>query len=61
MAKKQMAVLEVRMPFAEGKKWGVRINTVRVEVLAIVKTHAMVRRPGCMPFVAMAKYLTPEQ
>lgn len=58
MAKKKKMILKRTVPdkLVAGK-WINRIEEFEVIVLSIVDGYAMVRRPGCMPFVEQAKDL----
>ena len=40
--------------------WTCKTSQLEVEVMAIAKGYAMVRRSGCMPFVCRAKDLSVE-
>jgi FPC/CPF motif-containing protein YcgG len=41
----------------DGKKWTYSFDEHEVIVMAVVDGYAMIKRPGCMPFVVNAKDL----
>jgi len=62
MAKPKKAVWRKTRPDRLTKTgWIYRTEEIEVLVLAVVGPHAMVRRPGCAPFVASAKDLSYEE
>jgi hypothetical protein len=60
MAKKVMATHANKTPHLADGRIQDRIELRRVEVLAEAKGYAMVRRPGCMPYVAPIKEIKKE-
>ena len=60
MAKrKEYAMLTRYEPCLKNGEWAERQWNARVEVMARVGLHAMVRRPGCYPFIAGISELSP--
>lgn len=58
MKKKKRMILKEEVPDKfEGGKWSYKTRQLEVTVLAIADKYAMVRRPGCVPFVAREKDL----
>jgi hypothetical protein len=57
--KKQMAILVRKTPvrFTPKTGWEYETERIDVEIMAQVKGYAMVRRKGCVPFVASLKEL----
>lgn len=55
MAKKVMATHTSKTPHVVDGRIQDRTELRRVEVLAEAHGYAMVRRPGCMPYVAPVK------
>ncbi len=52
MPKKKKMILKREVPDRfVGGKWFSRIEEFEVTVMAIADRYAMVRRPGCVPFV----------
>ena len=57
--KKNTMLLTTRNPVKlQNMKWQYETSAFEVEVLAVVKIYAMVRRKGFMPFVVYVKNLT---
>jgi hypothetical protein len=46
--------------FVDGKWIARRVNTYRVRVMTRVEGYAMVRRPGCVPFIMIERELLPD-
>lgn len=57
--KKEQVILRRKEPVSfNGKKWTYQETEFEVIVMAVADGFAMVRRPGCMPFVVDEKQLT---
>jgi len=54
------ATESVKNPRWEGKGWVYDIELRHVKVMAINGNYAMVRRPGCIPYVTDVRQLTPK-
>ena len=57
--KPQMAIHNYLALTLHGGKFVHKLDRREVEVLAIAKGYAMVRRKGCAPYVTMKRELTP--
>ena len=60
--KKKMMIHTILEPIgSRGGKWTYRQDQREVEVMATAKGYAMVRRPGCMPYVAFLNDLSDKE